>query len=103
MSCGPQTNKLLINVIVDTVGIVGEYALIDNDSIRFLVEGANVPNTFIIRMRLKGQSTWEDIKTLTSNASEVLKTDTYDFMQIESTVLDGSVIKLIASGFKDGE
>ena len=102
MNIGPQRNKLQINRKIKTTGIVQELDIANNDVVRFVVENANAGNTFIIRMKLKGQLGWDNVGTLTGNVNQTLKSDVYDFMQIECTVLDGTNVKLLASGFIDG-
>jgi len=96
-------NKLGINVFVLSTGIIGNYDISDNDSVRFVVENAGPSNVFQIRMKLDAQNGWTDVKTISGSKSEVLKTDTYDLMQIECLTLDGSGVKLLASGFQNGD
>lgn len=97
-----QDNKLGISQTLLSTGVVGVYDLTDNDSVRIVIEGANPGNVIQIRMRLQYQTSWTDIRTVNGSKSEVLKTDTYDFMQVECTTLDGTNVHLSASGFRNG-
>jgi hypothetical protein len=96
-----------INEIVQTAGIINggtdqAYDISGLDKIRFVVEGAGVTNNFELRVKIRGQSNFTTITSLAANASVLVDVATYDLLQIECTVFDGTLVKLVGVGFKVG-
>jgi len=94
-----QRFKFEITQRVEQTGILGEFDIIDSDLTRFVVENAGGSNEFVIRAKLKGASTWNDLLTITGSDNVTLSVDTYELLQIECTTLDGSEVRFSGSGF----
>lgn len=95
-------NKLGVNQFIESTGVIGDYNLEDNDFIRVTIENANGGNTIDLYVRLDGQTTWKLVKSISGADSGRVDTNSYDELQIRCSVLDGTNVKLLASGFKRG-
>ena len=94
-----QNNKFGYNDRLESTGILTEVEIFDDDKIRFVVENAGASNEIVISAKISGQSTFDVLKTLTGTTEDLVIVDTYDIIKVECTTLDGSNVKLIASGF----
>jgi len=93
-----------INEFVQQTGVVqgATFEVSGIDKIRFVVENAGLTNAFEVKVKIKGQSSFTTLTTLLGNSDKLLDIRTYDLMQINCTVLDGTIIKLLGTGFQTG-
>jgi hypothetical protein len=73
---------------ITSAGVIGDFDVEDVSSVRTAVENAGAGNTIIFRGKLKGQTNFITIQTVTGSFCEVVELDTYDILQIECTVYD---------------
>lgn len=99
---GIHENKLGINQVILSTGIIGEYDLENNDFIRVTIENANAGNVISLLVRVTGESSYTSVKTINGASSARIETNSYDELQIQCSTLDGTNVKIIASGFKLG-
>ena len=99
-----QENKFELNRILTTTGSLGNFQLNEsNDFIRFVVENANGGNTIVVKAGLNGQdeSNFTTVLTLSGSDNKIVTVNNYEVININCTVLDGTNIKIIGSGFKN--
>jgi hypothetical protein len=86
------------NFVLST-GTIVETDIFDTDKIKLITENANGANEIKIYAKLSGQNSWNLLNTLTGTSEVTVIVDTYHQLKIECTVLDGTFVKLIGSGF----
>jgi hypothetical protein len=87
------------NQFVTATGILTETNILNDDKIRLVTENAGGTNEIKVYAKLNGQTNWDLLKTITGVSDLVVKVDTYERIKIESTILDGTNVKLIGAGF----
>lgn len=93
--------KLNLNIRILAPEILGVYDIADESKVRVVVENAAVGNTIVVRGRIKGQTLFTNIKTLSGLANDTVNVSTYDEIQIECTafVSSSDYIKVLAASF----
>ena len=97
--------KMRIIQVITSTGKLnpGVFDISDENKVRFAIEQCNAGNIIVIRGRIKGQTNFVNLKTITGLASEVANVSTYDEIEIECTTFDPqvNVVKVIASSFNE--
>lgn len=92
-----------IDRYITSSGVVDLYDIEDNDLIRLVIEGSSATTTIEVSVRLKGQSSWTSLGSLSNNSTLLVRVDTYDQMKLDCTSFGGTIFHLLASGYRDGE
>lgn len=81
-------------------GVLGEFKTSAEIRVRFVVENAQVSNSFSVYGKIKGQTSWNIITTLAGNAIEDVTIAQYDFILIitDSYASVSNYVHLLASG-----
>lgn len=94
-----------INELISSTGLVqnATYEVGGIDKIRFITENAGGSNNFDIKVKIKGQTNFVTLGSITGNADKLMDIRTYDLMQIDCTVFDSPLyITLLGTGFQTG-
>lgn len=99
MKC--HITNISIKEYIEDAGIVDEYDINQDDIIRIVIEKADTNNEFVFSGKLKDQSDYTILKTITGNANTTLIINTYDLLKIECTVYDttDNHVLLVVRGF----
>ena len=96
-----QNNRFGYNDRIEQTGVLLETEILEDDKIRFVVQNAGGSNEITISAKLKGQSNYVPLKTLTGTTEDLVTVDTYELIKIECTTLDGNNVILLGSGFRN--
>jgi hypothetical protein len=90
-----------LNRQIQSSGSLGLFDITDDLVIRLVVEGAGVSNAIVVRGRIKGQSAFNTLQTVTGSASTTVTVATYEEIEIDCTVYasTGTAVKVIATSF----
>jgi hypothetical protein len=93
--------KFNLNKRLSSAGEVGVYDISDENKVRIVIENAAGGNTVVVSGRIKGQSGFDELKTITGTSSEVINVSTYDEIKIECTAYASlsDHIQLLTSSF----
>jgi hypothetical protein len=83
--------------------INGIYDISDESKIRVVTEECGAGNTIVVRGRIKGQTNFVNLKTITGQANETVTVSTYDEVEIECTVFQplAQIVRVLASSFNE--
>jgi hypothetical protein len=89
-----------IDASVTQVGILGEYRTSSEIRIRFVIENAGGSSQFSVYGRIKGQTAWNAITTLTANEIKDVTVAEYDFIMVVCDVYSSLTnnVHFLASG-----
>lgn len=99
MSSG-DTHLKLSGLYISGLGVIGIYEVQDITTLRIAVELAGLSNEISFTGKIKGQSNFQPIATITGNTNAAVSVYSYDILKIECTNFDAvSKVKLSVSGF----
>jgi hypothetical protein len=95
--------KLNLIERLSSAGIIGIYDISGEGKIRVVIENASGGNALVIRGRIKGQTNFVNLKTLSGSDNQTVSVGTYDEIQIECTAYASvsNYIRVLAASFND--
>ena len=90
-----------LNRQITSSGSLGLFDITDDLVIRVVIEGAGASNAIVIRGRVRGESAFNTLKTITGSTSTTVTVATYEEIQIDCTTYDalGLGVKIIVTSF----
>lgn len=90
-----------LNRQIISAGSLGLFDITDDLVIRIVIEGADTGNVIVIKGRIRGQSSFNTLETITGSTSTTVTVATYEEIEIECTNYQaiGTQIKIIATSF----
>lgn len=85
----------------DAMLFAKEIDIFADSKIKLIVNNAGATNMIVLRGRIQGQRTWDEIGTIVGNETKEFNTKTYDFVQLECTTYDSptNYLEVTGSGF----
>lgn len=93
--------KMGLNRQITASGSLGLFDITDDLVIRIVIEGADAGNTVVVRGRIKGQSVFSTLQTITGSANTTVTVATYEEIEIDCTSYSPTVsgVKVVATSF----
>jgi hypothetical protein len=90
-----------LNRQIQSAGSLGLFDITDDLVIRLVVEGAGASNAIVVRGRIKGQSAFNTLQTVTGSTSTTVTVATYEEIEIDCTVYNttSTEVKVIVTSF----
>lgn len=96
-----RIDRFRLNQLVTSTGSLGNFSVRDDQKIRIVVENADVGNIVVVSARIKFQTDYTVILTVTGSSENVASLPQWDEFKVDVTNFNpqNNFIKIIASGF----